>query len=392
MRGFLNEIKNTAINRATNRLNSALGSLNPLGGNGLPRRSGGVVQTNQFARLSQNPFEGKSVIYPEDLGSIEQGHYIQFFINEQSHANVDFGAGGKKSFPTKTRKVQTGTKTVSVGPPSEGRTEEVPVFREETYTDYSSPNPNRQTKFDTNYKNTEKTTLSVDRPPTKRLATSIAMYMPATVELSQTSKYGEHEIGTAALAAMEAYKGFQNNLSMEEMFDNVIKPIEEGAGQMAKKALDLIAPGAKAALELRSGKVFNNRMEMLFEGVDRRTFSYTFRMMPKSEAEANAVDEIVRMFRFYMAPSFDGDISTSRTMIPPATFDIEYRLVNGNKQNAYLNRISTCVLEKCDVKFGGERVGFFRPNDAGAPPVETEISLSFRELEILTRERLGAGY
>ena len=77
----------------------------------------------------------------------------------------------------------------------------------------------------------------MDRPPTKRLATSIAMYMPATVELSQTSKYGEHEIGTAVLAAMEAYKGFQNNLSMEEMFDNVIKPIEEGAGQMAKKSL-----------------------------------------------------------------------------------------------------------------------------------------------------------
>ena len=225
MRGFLNEIKNVAINRATNRLNSALGSLSPLGGNALPRRAGGVVQTNQFARLSQNPFEGKSVIYPEDLGSIEQGHYIQFFIKEQSHANVDFGASGKKSFPTKTRKVQTGTRTVSVGPPSEGRTEEIPVYREETYTDYSSPNPNRQTKFDTNYKNTEKTTLSVDRPPTKRLATSIAMYMPATVELSQTSKYGEYEIGTAALAAMEAYKGFQNNLSMEDMFDNIINKL-----------------------------------------------------------------------------------------------------------------------------------------------------------------------
>ena len=207
------------------------------------------------------------------MGSIEQGHYIQFFINEQSHANVDFGASGKKSFPTKTRKVQTGTRTVSVGPPSEGRTEEIPVYREETYTDYSSPNPNRQTKFDTNYKNTEKTTLSVDRPPTKRLATSIAMYMPATVELSQTSKFGEYEIGTAALAAMEAYKGFQNNLSMEDMFDNIIKPMEEGAGQLAKKSLDLIAPGAKAALELRSGKVHNNRMEMLFEGVDRRSFS-----------------------------------------------------------------------------------------------------------------------
>ena len=51
-------------------------------------------------------------------------------------------------------------------------------------------------------------------------------------------------------------------------------------------------------------------MEMVFEGVDRRSFNFTFRMMPKSESEADAVDKIVNMFRFYMAPSFDGDIQT----------------------------------------------------------------------------------
>lgn len=356
MRGFLNEIKNVAINRATNRLNQALGSLSPLNG-GLPRRSGFAFASNQFSKLQVNPFEGKSVIYPEDLGSTEQGHYMQFFINEQSNANVEFGAGGAK-------------------------TDLLDAFG----------GSGRTTQYDNSYKNTEKTTLSIDRPPTRRLASSIAMYMPATVELSQTSKYGEHEIGTAALAAMEAYKGYQNNLSMEKIFDAVIKPLEDGGANLAKKSLDLIAPGAKAAIEIKSGKVFNNRMEMLFEGVDRRTFNYTFRMMPKSEAEADAVDEIVRMFRFYMAPSFDGDIGTSRTMIPPATFDIEYRMVNGNRENAYLNKISTCVLMSCNVKFGGERVGFFRPNDKGAPPVETEIALQFKELEILTRERLGAGY
>ena len=154
--------------------------------------------------------------------------------------------------------------------------------------------------YDTNYKNTEKTTLSIDRPATRRLASSIAMYMPATVELSQNSKYGEHEIGTAALAAMEASQGFSNNMSMEDIFDKAIAPIEDGAANMGKKALDLIAPGAKAALEIRAGKVFNNLMEMLFDGFDRRSFNFTFRMMPKSESEADAVDEIVRMFRFYM--------------------------------------------------------------------------------------------
>ena len=90
MRGFLNEIKNVAVNRATNRINQALGSLSPLNG-GLPRRSGFAFASQNFSKLQVNPFEGKSVIYPEDLGSTEQGHYIQFFINEQSNANVEFG-------------------------------------------------------------------------------------------------------------------------------------------------------------------------------------------------------------------------------------------------------------------------------------------------------------
>tara|TARA_B100000085_G_C18520309_1_gene503406 strand:- start:1200 stop:1544 length:345 start_codon:yes stop_codon:yes gene_type:complete len=114
-------------------------------------------------------------------------------------------------------------------------------------------------------------------------------------------------------------------------------------------------------------------------------------MMPKSEAEATTVDEICRMFRFYMAPSFDGDIGSSRTMIVPATFDITY--MNMEKENTFLNKISTCVLESCNVTYGGERVQFFRPHkDGGAPPVETNIELQFKELELITREKLALGY
>ena len=101
-------------------------------------------------------------------------------------------------------------------------------------------------------------------------------------------------------------------------------------------------------------------------------------------------NQICRMFRFYMAPSFDGDIGSSRTMIVPATFDITY--MNMNIENGYLNKISTCVLESCNVTYGGERVQFFRPNADGAPPVETNIELQFKELELITREKLALGY
>ena len=88
MRGFLNEIKNTAINRATNRVNNMVSEA--LGGaTGLPRRTGGVDSQSAYAKMD-NPFDNKHIAYPEDLGSADQSHYLIFEINEQVNANVKF--------------------------------------------------------------------------------------------------------------------------------------------------------------------------------------------------------------------------------------------------------------------------------------------------------------
>ena len=46
-----------------------------------------------------------------------------------------------------------------------------------------------------------------------------------------------------------------------------------------------------------------------------------------------------------------------------------------------MHRISTSVLEAVDVKYGGDRPQFFRDGQ----PVETELTLSFKELEIITK-------
>ena len=50
------------------------------------------------------------------------------------------------------------------------------------------------------------------------------------------------------------------------------------------------------------------------------------------------------------------------------------------------------VLKNLSVTYGGEKVAFFRPNAEGAPPVQTSISLTFQELELITRERIAAGF
>jgi len=176
MRGFLNEIKNVAINRATNRINNALGGLvSPLG-RGIPNNIGGTFQTNVYNTLANNPFKGETVIYPEDLGSNDQGHYVQFYINEQQNAQVNF-QGKSPTFAPSGEQLSGGTSTASI-----------------------------------------------KRAPTKRLQSSICMYMPATVSASQNSKYGEVEIGAAVATALAAYKGYQDGTgffgTMESVYAN----------------------------------------------------------------------------------------------------------------------------------------------------------------------------
>ena len=347
MRGFLNEIKNTAINRPTNRVNNVVSEA--LGGaTGLPRRTGGVVPQNAYAKMD-NPFDGKHIAYPEDLGSADQSHYLIFEINEQANANVKFPGLRKTS----------------------GRT-----------------SPDRPSG---------KNNLSIPRAATKKLKSSIALYMPATVSVSQASQYGEVEMGAAAMNFANIAKnvdreGFMKGVFNKSNLDAALTSGGETMETILKKGADVFASGAAAAYDISRGTVTNNRLEMQFQGIGRRSFGFSFKMMPKSESEAINVHDIVRMFRFYMAPSFEKAIATSRTMIVPATFEIKYMFRNG--ENEFLNRISTCVLESCNVTYGGERVQFFRPtlDGKGAPPVETQIELQFKELEIITREKLKVGF
>ena len=74
----------------------------------------------------------------------------------------------------------------------------------------------------------------------------------------------------------------------------------------------------------------------------------------------------------------------------PNTFDIQY-MYNG-KDNSYLHKISTCVLETMSVSYGGDRYKTFEANANGAPPVEVQITLAFKEMDLITRELANQGF
>jgi hypothetical protein len=150
--------------------------------------------------------------------------------------------------------------------------------------------------------------------------------------------------------------------------------------------------GTRELYEMNQGYIMTNRMELAFKRLPKRGFQYTFKMIPKSEQEANAVKNIVDAFKINMLPEGMGVSGgfTGKNLKIPNTFDIKYMFVG--RENSYLNKISTCVLESLNVTYGGDRYKTFDGNSNGAPPVETTITLNFKEMELITKERAQEGF
>ena len=282
--------------------------------------------------------------YPMDVGHMSRSdHYVQFFINEQidAKANISGGALPDQNFKT-------------VGDPRDG-------IREVVYADRRS--------------------RTVPRAPTTRASGSITLYMPNQIQVSQKANYGEAEIGLLVAGAVASYQTVSGGLSQIDL-GSVADTLKKESGTGVAKALETAgATGAVAAKAIASGETTNNRTEMKFEGIDRRSFQFTFRLLPRSSDEANAIQEIVTLFRYHSMPGFTDDM-LGRTLKAPSTFDIQYY------PQEHLHRIGTSALEAVDVKFGGDRPQFFKDNH----PTETELTLTFKELDIVTKEKVAQGF
>ena len=253
---------------------------------------------------------------------------------------------------------------------------------------------NYQEQMKANY---EKNNVRVTMPSRKRLDTAIALYMPAQVQVTYGAKYTDTEISALAGALGQAVGDMTAGASLSDTYNKVIPMVTEGLQKTALlKGADLLdgigISGAREAIEIGRAEVIADRMQLAFKGVDRRAFQYTFKMIPRNSREADEIKKIVSAFKFNMMPEYKGGQGSARdTLNYPSTFNIEYHY--RGKQNTYLNRVSECFLENMAVSYGGDRYKTFDPhNSEGAPPVETSITLSFKEIEIMHREKMKDGF
>lgn len=233
----------------------------------------------------------------------------------------------------------------------------------------------------------------------------ISLYMPPSVEVSYKSDYADTEISALAGAGAGVIEAALKGKGAGGKMIDIGKSLGRGAAEVGTAAailtMDTAAPGASAIGQIAAGKIQSSKMELLFKGVGRRSFNYTFAFIPKSAKESKSVDEIIYELKKAMLPEYTTGMAgqnSDRTLTIPTTFGIEYYFTDGGgKRNNFLNKISTCYLTDLQVKYGGDRYKAYSASntsrgESGAPPQRTEISLTFNEIEIITTEDIEKGF
>lgn len=387
---------------------------------GIKDMIGGVADNSPGSAIqNKSKFHTKNLQYPMNVeGDPMQGHYILFGIN-QYNGKTTMGV----TTPKKMTKIVNGIeKNMGLSKSRSGQ-EGGGVERASKVGGIAIDTPNgfvpvkdtgggSPAVFGARGGN-----LYANKKSMKRLDTSIALYMPASVNTGYSLNYSDTEIGifskaiktTADLLTKGFTKGFGSITAQEG--GQLLDVGTEAAKRGAMKMLDAVAPGIRAQAQITSGKILSNRMELSFQGINRREFSFTFVFMPKSPQEAQVVQQIIHLFKFHSHADWGvgrqsvdikndktgktGSVGSGYEMTIPDTFDIQY--MYQGQQNTHLNKISTCFCSSVQVAYGGDRYVAYNPTeslhgDNSPPPQRTTLTLTFKEMEILDRRRIDEGY
>ena len=137
---------------------------------------------------------------------------------------------------------------------------------------------------------------------------------------------------------------------------------------------------AQQLLARQKGQIFNPNLELLFDAPTLRSFTFSFKMTPRSEQEARQCKLIIRSFKQNMAPKANlegGQIGgTGIFLKTPNIFELTYR--RGNRDHPFLHKFKQCFLTNFGVNYTAE--GTHTTYD-DSTPVSMTMDMTFKEIE-----------
>ena len=356
--------------------------------------------------------------FPQDLGSVDKGHYMIFHISVSNLTNeaykcsglvkkssskgttindiaqtVSGGYKGAKKFITENLGVNVSTPLINAfGALGDSLKTNTPGF---VTAAGKATVETAESAFDTfkglgtggefdRFNMTRKTTQIRD---------TIALYMPNTLAFTQSQSFSNVSRNDM-LTNLDVAKSLIQQAGTNEAMGSALAGWV--AGRFGKDAGSFSnSPGTLQLALAGTFGIENPRIEILYTKPEFRQLRYDFMFYPRSSAEAKIVQNIIRLFKYHQSPEIKRG-TQGQFLVPPSEFDIEF-FYNG-RVNMNVPKVKSCVLSSVDVDYAPNGFRAYESFDKSAPnfldpslggtgmPVAIRMSLAFQETEYFTKD------
>lgn len=364
----------------------------------------------QISQVASGPYNVSQLSYPTDITNApDLQHYVVFYINvrgktkfkPQRKVDVDVSTAGQNILSAK-RKINTGVAQATLTAAAAGAAASRDLIEKTAFGQRATNTLQNLTQRGSPASRTRLAIGALQAGAGLAAGAATAAAGAALIGISDTLGADEPaRISDAIILPIDSIPRVSYGMTYDEYESGIIGGIMGGSSAIETGGVASEA-GLRAALAIADlGKQFagignakqnilsasavqtNPFREVYFKAINFRNFSFNYTFLPKSEEEVYNVKRIVDMFKFHMHPELsEGGLF----YVYPSEFEIAYYYKG--QENQFIHRISTCVLTSMNVDYGSQ---FFTSFDNGAP-TEIKLALNFRELELLTKERIVKGY
>ena len=229
---------------------------------------------------------------------------------------------------------------------------------------------------------------------------TVILPMPQQIQDSNGASWGAGTMDPLQTAAMGAVMGvIKGDNPVTALGDSIANIFNKGSAALqtevgqravqnyfATEATKSLTGGGdfNQSLSRQTGAVLNSNTELLFNGVaPPRAFSFSFDLVPRSEAESKVIKEIILFFKKESATQkgSTSDGAAGLFLKSPSVFKLQY--MSGGKSHPFLHQFKMCALNAMSVNYTGS--GTYATY-SDATPVHMQMVLSFQELTPIYRE------
>ena len=259
-----------------------------------------------------------------------------------------------------------------------------------SYTDKNGEKKVKDMEFDANF-----TDANTRINANKKTKYNIELPMPQEVNDSNQVTWCDDSMNALELAGLAVAQKFMKNGAVEgiqqsqqairAMLSGVNLPdIREDTQNAIRAAISGAAVGAlgsnisaQSVIARSTGQILNSNLELLFQGVNLRSFPYSITFSPRSPKESDVVKAIIRSLKMSMAPKA-GEYNGSAQGIflqSPDLFQLKY--LRDGEEHPFLNKMKLTALTGMNINY--TNAGTYASYEDGTP-VNIRMDLTFKEI------------